>query len=108
MKQLIFCAFILLSAGNYLYADRNSDREYVMHKMVDQYMDGNYTTAAKLAKVVCDMGETDGCNSLGIFYTNGTGVKKSISKAKELFKKSCDLGNSKGCKLYDEIEKKKF
>jgi len=45
----------------------------------------------------CEIGNLKDCNTLGIMYIKGDGVKKDPTKALELFKKSCDGSYALGC-----------
>ena len=43
------------------------------------------------------MGFAAGCNTLGILYAKGLGVKQNYTKAKNLYKKACNMGFAAGC-----------
>ena len=45
---------------------------------------------------------------LGALYYGGEGVKKNLSKAKELYGKACDFGNQKGCDEYKKLKEKGY
>ena len=46
------------------------------------------------------------CNSLGVQYENGQGVRQNRSIAKQYFGKACDLGDQLGCNNYKEYNEK--
>jgi uncharacterized protein len=42
-------------------------------------------------------GDANSQYNLGVMYTNGQGVKKNLSQAKEWFQKACENGLQQGC-----------
>ncbi|MEG9482022.1 SEL1-like repeat protein [Mannheimia sp. HC-2023] len=38
-------------------------------------------------------------------YYKGKGVRRDVSKAKQLFGQACDNGESKGCEAYSLLDK---
>lgn len=58
----------------------------------------DYKDAAPLYQQACDLGDGQGCVSLGqYYYEGGYGFKKDPVKALALFRKSCDGGDAVGC-----------
>ena len=66
----------------------------------------NYYKFAELARRGCDLLDADSCELLGIAYSDGVGVPKSLQQAKRFFGKSCDLGNQRGCDEYKELNQR--
>jgi uncharacterized protein len=53
--------------------------------------------AVPLDETACTGGDMYGCGLLGWHYEKGSGVKKSLQKAKELYKQACDDGQATFC-----------
>jgi TPR repeat protein len=52
----------------------------------------NFAEAATWFRKAAGLGNADGMNTLGVLYTRGLGVPKSITAAAGLFQKAADLG----------------
>ena len=48
-------------------------------------------------KTMCEKGTATACNSLGLLYVKGEGVKQDDARAIALFRKACDSGDASGC-----------
>ena len=79
-------------------AIQNQRMFYVM-KLKEGYkalQEGNYTKAKLLFEDICKNAELyeipEGCFNLGIMYSNGFGVDKNFTKAKQYLKKAADIG----------------
>ena len=58
--------------------------------------------AAELLKKSCDGGSGQSCYTLGRMYFEGAGpLKRSPTRAKELYHKACGLNHQKACEDYD-------
>ncbi|MCV3470724.1 tetratricopeptide repeat protein [Campylobacter sp. CNRCH_2015_0814] len=90
MKKVLIILTILFL--NFAYS-----QEDLFLKGLEAYESGDYINAMKYYKKACDLNNSSGCNSLGIMYANGYGVKKDNFKAVELFRKACSLNSGGGC-----------
>ena len=79
--------------------DKHSAPEKIMSifNAKEAYRAGNYSKAQKPFEKACDNGYPWACQSLGVLYENGQGVKQDFFKAKELYGKACNAGDVKGC-----------
>jgi hypothetical protein len=66
----------------------------------------NSFKASKIFTLVCNSGETSGCNSLGVMYRNGEGVKQNRRLALKYFGKACDMKDELGCQNYAKLNSK--
>jgi hypothetical protein len=57
----------------------------------------DYAAAAPLFEQACNLGETKGCNAIGLLYENGDGVSKDTQKSAALYQKGCTGGNAAAC-----------
>lgn len=64
-----------------------------------------YNDNAQRHKNMCDQGDANACESLGIMYAKGQGFKQSHVTARKFFHKSCDLGNAEICEHLGKIYK---
>lgn len=65
------------------------------------YKKEDFKRAKDIFAKSCEKLEGNSCGLLAEMYTNGKGVKKDLSKAKELYGKACDLGSEiNGCFMY--------
>ncbi len=80
-------------------ACNNGDSDKCIKLATSYYIDGKDKESIELYKKACDMGNADGCMSLGKIYADGFIVKQNYKKAKQLYKKSCTLGNDDSCLL---------
>jgi len=62
---------------------------------VSGVIDKSEFEALKYFKIACDNNMPDGCNNLGMLYTQGRTT--DLSKAKEAFEKGCRLSSGKAC-----------
>lgn len=51
----------------------------------------------------CDLNNSQACNSVGIMYQNGEGVKRNYDSAYRYYVKACDMGFEFGCSNADKI-----
>lgn len=66
--------------------------------LADHYRkEESYEQALVFYKKSCALNSGSGCNSVGIRYANGVGVKKDITVANQFYEKSCDLDFGAGC-----------
>ena len=65
----------------------------------------NHKQALEYYNKGCEFGENNGssCNSAGILYVKGLGVRQDRSIAKEYFGKACDFGDKNGCSNYKRL-----
>lgn len=76
-KQLVVLVAVLLATGSGAFAAESSE-------------------VTQLQKS-CDGGGMEGCFNLGMYYSNGIGVKQDHFKAKEFYQKACDGGVMDSC-----------
>lgn len=83
------------------------DDESCRHAGHIYYKKEDFKRAKDIFAKSCEKLEGNSCGMLAEMYTNGKGVKKDLSKAKELYGKACDLGQEiNGCfvyKLFNEM-----
>ncbi|EGT81771.1 MULTISPECIES: tetratricopeptide repeat protein [Haemophilus] len=54
---------------------------------------------------MAEQGDVAAQNNLGVMYSNGQGVKRNLSEAKEWFRKACDNGGQGACDALRKLEK---
>ena len=64
---------------------------------VSSMRSGHYDAAVKSDTRACSLNSANACNRLGLFYTDGIGVKKNLNTALTYFNKACKLGNKGAC-----------
>lgn len=87
MKKILLLVAVLISA---CFADD-------LIKAGEAYLKGDYKTAFKLSKKICDDGNIIGCYNLGFSYDNAKGVEQDYKKAAKYYKKACDQGYPFAC-----------
>ena len=88
-------------AENYLLKSIEDNNPRAMNDLGVVYeKQGEYEEAYKYYLSASELGHNTSFYNIGLFYLNGTVVKKDVNKAIECFEKSAKLGYSKG---YEEL-----
>jgi len=62
----------------------------LVHDARQHYLNGNKVKAMELLTQSCDNGRISGCNTLGMMYLRGDGVRQNKRKASKLLYKACN------------------
>jgi TIR domain/Sel1 repeat len=69
-----------------------------LYQQADTYYNRkDYVAAAPLFEQACNLGESKGCNAIGLLFENGEGVSRDIQKSAALYQKGCTGGNAAAC-----------
>jgi TPR repeat protein len=60
----------------------------------------------KILKMACKLGADDGCNHLGLIFTDGRGIAADFDSARPLFQVACDHDVAVSCGNLGYVEKK--
>ena len=73
---------------------------------VESYNKHDYQKAFKLWLPLAEQGDVAAQNNLGVMYSNGQGVKRNLSEAKEWFRKACINGRiTESCENFYNLSK---
>jgi TPR repeat protein len=91
--SVLLSAAVLAVCASAAFADAKSDYDQGQKAQTKE----DYAKAAAFHEKACDLGETDSCVSIGLYYRTGYEIKQDEKKALALYKKACDKGNMEGC-----------
>ncbi|MGL2633115.1 tetratricopeptide repeat protein [Helicobacter pylori] len=62
----------------------------------------DFIQAKKYFEKACNLNYGGGCGALAVFYINGQGVEKNLTKADQYISKACKLGDQEACEALKE------